>query len=308
LAVIGYDVYMLGINAIKITPEVLHQVSDIDEFKGLWKGLEKHTTSLQLLGDVADYGAKFSRVLGPLRDQDITPDIVRVLHASQMGEKNMSAFKSDVIALLIRGESVLIGEIDTASPQDVAPLLSKLCAWVNDSLNDGRLHPLLVAAVFTSVFLQISPFASGNMRVVRFLLILILLKAGYTYAPYVSLTPIMEGKAQGVYDALCSNQNSLEAGQPDWSAWISCFLSLLQNQKETLYGRLYGKEAEVANLPILSARIMALFKAHQRLQMKQIIKLTNGRRATIKLRLSELLEAGYLRRHGQGRGTWYSLV
>jgi len=187
-------------------------------------------------------------------------------------------------------------------------LLAKLCGWVNDSLDGEALHPLLVAAVFMSVFLQIAPFEEGNLRVVRFLLILILLKAGYTYAPYVSLTPIMDERGDEFYEALNANQDSLEAGKPDWSAWLGFFLGVLEVQKDTLYARLYGKETELNNLPALSARIMALFKAHQRLQMKEIITLTRGRRATIKLRLTELLEAGYLRRHGQGRGTWYSLV
>jgi DeoR/GlpR family transcriptional regulator of sugar metabolism len=56
-----------------------------------------------------------------------------------------------------------------------------------------------------------------------------------------------------------------------------------------------------------SARILALFQQHQRLQMKEIITLTNGRRATIKLRLNELSEAGYLKRYGAGRSTWYAL-
>ena len=135
-----------------------------------------------------------------------------------------------------------------------------------------------------------------------------MLKAGYKYAPYVSLAPLISDRAEDFYNALKANQNSLEAGKPDWSAWLMCFLGLLESQTETLYARLYGKETELQNLPELSARIMALFKEHQRLQMKEIIKLTRGRRATIKLRLSELLEAGYLRRHGQGRGTWYSLV
>lgn len=299
---------MLGINAITITPEVLSQVSDIDEFKGLWKGLDRHTTGLQLLGDVADYGSKFEAVLKPLKDQPITPEIVRVLHAAQMGGKGATEYKSSAVSLSIPNMTNPIGSLDTAEPQDVDPLLSKLCAWANESLESSKLHPLLVAAVFTSVFLQISPFEEGNLRVVRFLLILILLKAGYLYAPYVSLAPIMENKAEAFYKALEANQSSLEIGAPDWTAWLRCFLGILQDQKDVLYGRLYNKENEISNLPALSARIMVLFKEHQRLQMKEIIKLTRGRRATIKLRLSELLEAGYLRRHGQGRGTWYSLV
>ena len=83
---------------------------------------------------------------------------------------------------------------------------------------------------------------------------------------------------------------------------------LLQDQKETLHQRLYAKETELRGLSELSAKIMGLFKEHKRLQMKEIITLTYGRRATIKLRLHELVDGGYLMRHGAGRGTWYALV
>ena len=59
---------MIGLNAIAITPDILRLISGIDEFKGLWTALDRHTTGLQLLGDVADYGANFKRVLGPLQE------------------------------------------------------------------------------------------------------------------------------------------------------------------------------------------------------------------------------------------------
>ena len=299
---------MLGINAATITPKILRQVSEIDEFKGLWKGLDRHTTGLQLLGDVADYGANFKRVLGPLEEHPITVDMIRVLNANQIGEKGMSDLKTKPNQLPISHGDKVFGTLDTAEPEQVTPLLEKLCEWTNENLNGPELHPLLVTAVFASVFLQLSPFDTGNLRTVRFLVMLMMLKSGYTYAPYVSLAPIMEEKAGDLFQALKHNQDSLEDGRPDWSAWLNCFLALLQEQKDLLYGRLYEKETELTNLSALSSRIMALFKDHKRLQMKEIIKLTNGRRATIKIRLQELIEGGYLRRHGAGRGTWYSLV
>ncbi|MEZ5815426.1 MAG: Fic family protein [Alphaproteobacteria bacterium] len=300
---------MLGINAVKITPEILRQVSEIDEFKGLWKGLDRHTTGLQLLGDVADYGANFKQVLGPLEEHPITVDMIRILNASQIGKKDgPSDLKTRPNQLPISAGDKVFGTLDTAEPEQVEPLLRKLCAWTNESLQGPDLHPLLVTAVFTSVFLQLSPFDTGNLRTVRFLVMLMLLKSGYTYAPYVSLAPIMEEKAGVFYTALKHNQDSLEEGKPDWSEWLKCFLMLLQDQKEVLYGRLYAKETELRGLSALSAKIMGLFKEHKRLQMKEIIKLTNGRRATIKLRLVELVENGYLIRHGAGRGTWYGLV
>lgn len=299
---------MLGINAITITPQALLQISDIDEFKGLWTGLERHTTGLNLLGDVADYGADFQKTLTPLREQTLTPEIIRAIHMSQTGGKTLSNFKSEPSTLSISQKDRLVGMLETAPPEQVEPLLKKLCEWTDACIKERTLHPLLVAAVFTSVFLQISPFESGNLQTVRFLAMLLLMKAGYTYAPYASLTPIIETNADEFYKALKHNQDSLEAGRPDWSQWLSFFLSILQTQKQTLHGRLYAKETDLRNLPTLSLKIMEQFKSHERLQMKDIIKLTKGRRATIKLRIGELVDAGYLRRHGQARATWYSLI
>ncbi len=299
---------MLGINAITITPQALLQISDIDEFKGLWIGLERHTTGLNLLGDVADYGADFQKTLAPLREQTLTPDIIRAIHASQTGNKSASIFKTAPNMLSISQKDRLVGMLETVPPDQALPLLKKLCEWADECIKERTLHPLLITAVFISVFLQISPFENGNLPTIRFLAMLLLMKAGYTYTPYASLTPIIETHADEFYMALKHNQESLENGRPDWSQWLSCFLSILQTQKQILHGRLYAKETDLRNLPTLSLKIMALFKAHERLQMKEIIKLTKGRRATIKLRIGELIDAGYLRRHGQARATWYSLI
>ena len=197
--------------------------------------------------------------------------------------------------------------MQTAEAEDIAPLLEKLCDWVDEGLAQKSLHPLLVIGVFTSVFLQISPFEQDNMKLVRFLIMLFMLKANYSYAPYVSLTAVMDERAEEIYEALKANQASLEAGQPDWDSWLAVFLDVLKAQKDVLHERLYAKEAVLGHVPELSTRIMDLFKEHKRLQMKEIVRLTGGRRATLKLRLAELVKAGFLKRHGQARATWYAL-
>ena len=75
--------------------------------------------------------------------------------------------------------------------------------------------------------MQLSPFDKGNLRSSRFLIMLLMLKAGYTYAPYVSLTSLFEEKGDGFFKALHHNQHSLEEGKPDWSNWLDFFLGLL---------------------------------------------------------------------------------
>ena len=298
---------MIGLENIKITPEILTRISEIDEFKGLWMGLEHYTTGLQVLAEVAEHGANFRAVFDPLKAQTITSEMIHLVHKSQKTGA-ASAYKDRETTLPIPKGGQIVGELETAAPEDVEPLITKLVEWLNESLDRRDLHPLLTTAIFTAVFLQISPYEEGNLRVVRFLILLLMLKSGYSYAPYVKLDTIMNDRAEMLHKALSHNQESLENGRPDWSEWLRCFFIMLQDQAEMLHKRLSRKDEEVKDMPTLSADILGLFERHKRLQMGQIVKLTLGRRATVKIRLNELLDAGYIKRHGRGRSTWYGLV
>ena len=76
---------MLGIKTIKITPELLLKIAEIDEFKGLWHGLEKHTTALHMLGDFADHGEDVRRLINPLKDKSLTPDVCPYFKCDAIG-------------------------------------------------------------------------------------------------------------------------------------------------------------------------------------------------------------------------------
>lgn len=299
---------MLGMDDIRITPETLLSACEVDEFKGLWNALDKHTTGLNLLGDVAGHGSNFKQVLGPLKDQAITVDIIRILHGLQTGGRGVSPYKSETKPLEIMNGAGVAGEIETAAPEQVEKLLTKLVTWLNKTMEEGEQHPLISIAAFTAVFLQISPFDEGNMKTARFLVLLLMLKSGYSYAPYLPLDKIMSDEGGPIFRALRHNQESLEQGKPDWSMWLRCFFIVLRKQKEALEKRINEKEKALTHLPTLSGRIMKLFEDNQRMQIHQIIKLTKGRRSTVKLRLGELVDGGYLKRYGQARSTWYSLA
>lgn len=300
---------MLGLNKLTITPSLVTQLCDIEEFKGYWRAMDKHTTGLNLLNDFAKYGTDFHAVLNQLKDHPISTKNIKALHSAMITKGKPSTYKTADTQLIITNETGdLVGILDTAPPEQVEALLEKLTQWVNEALDKQTLPPLLIIAVFTGIFLQISPFEKGNRKLIMVWVQILMLKAGYDYAPYVVLDDIFARNASTWFRALKTNQASLENGRPDWNDWLSAFLSALQDHKNTLAKKLNAKSADLSHLPTLSAKIMALFEEHQRLQMKQIISLTRGRRATIKLRLGELLKDGYLIRHGGGRSTWYSLV
>lgn len=299
---------MLGTKAIVITPDILAKACEIDEFKGLWTGLEAHSTGLNMLKEVAEFGANFKKVLTPLKDQPLTVNMIRTLHNTLSREVGMANFKTEANLMRVAKDEHTVGWIETAPPEEAEMLLEKLVSWMNETLEKRDLHPLLAISVFAAVFLQISPFEFENMKTARFVTTILLLKAGYSYAPYVPLDKIMNERAEIVFQALQINQQSLEAGRPDWTTWMNCFLLVLREQKDILRGRMFEKDKDLSHMPTLSGKILKLFEHNNRLQMKQIVKLTKGRRSTIKLRMNEMVDQGYIKRYGNARSTWYSLV
>ena len=53
---------------------------------------------------------------------------------------------------------------ETATPFDTPQLMTELVEWFNQARKDGQLHPLLLIAVFTVVFLEIHPFTRKRDR------------------------------------------------------------------------------------------------------------------------------------------------
>ena len=83
-----------------------------------------------------------------------------LLRYSQKDERHRGEYKklsNNVVAF--DGEGKMVGVVfETASPFDTPRRISELVTWFNDARQTGRLHPLLIVAVFTVTFLEIHPF------------------------------------------------------------------------------------------------------------------------------------------------------
>jgi Fic family protein len=195
----------------------------------------------------------------------------------------------------------------TTSPFDTPFQMSRLVETTRLRLSEKELHPLLVIGMFIVCFLAIHPFQDGNGRLSRALTTLLLLQAGYTYVPYVSLESIVEQNKEDYYLALRRTQTTLFSETPNWEAWLNFFLRMLKKQKDLLADRI-ALEGALQTLPVLSEQILILTRERGRITTGEIETLVQAPRSTIKKRLGELVSSGQLIRHGQGRGAWYELA
>jgi Fic family protein len=264
--------------------------------------------------EVAGYADVMETVYRAWQDIPITENHIRQLHRdllrySDKDERHRGDYKTirnDVGAFDATG--TMIGVVfETATPFDTPRRMQELVSWLSQARELGRLHPLLITAVFIVVFLEIHPFQDGNGRLSRVLTMLFLLQGGYAYVPYSSLESVIENSKEGYYLALRQTQGSIRSDAPNWQPWLEFFLRALQQQKRRLADKVEREKLMMAALPDLAVQIVDHARQHGRVTMGDMVRVTGASRNTLKEHFRRLLAQGHLVRHGAGKGSWYGL-
>jgi Fic family protein len=264
--------------------------------------------------EVAGYAELMDLVFSSWQDIPFNENHIKQLHQillrhSKKDARHRGQYKTNSNSVAAFDENGMqIGIVfDTATPFDTPRLMKELIDWVNQEREKAQLHPLLVISVFTVVFLEIHPFQDGNGRLSRVLTTLLLLQTGYAHVPYSSLESVIELNKETYYLALRQTQGTIRSVAPNWQPWLVFFLRSLAEQVRRLEKKVEREKIVLATLPDLSLKIVEFAREHGRVTMADSIKLTGSNRNTLKQHFRNLVQQGYLRVRGQGRGAWYEL-
>ena len=264
--------------------------------------------------EVAGYADVMETVFLSWRDIPITENHIKQLHRdllrySDKDDRHRGEYKTlrnDVGAFDADGRMIGI-VFETATPFDTPQRMKDLVAWLNQTRNLGRLHPLMIVAVFVVVFLAIHPFQDGNGRLSRVLTTLLLLQAGYAYVPYSSLESVIENSKEAYYLGLRQTQTTIQTNAPDWQPWLLFFMSSLQQQKRRLAVKIEREKNALAALPELSVKILDYVRDQGRVTTRDMVREFGASPNTLKATFTSLVGKRLLARHGAGRATWYGL-
>ncbi|HIP22183.1 MAG TPA: Fic family protein [Rhodobacteraceae bacterium] len=283
------------------------------EVEKLMQGLSTQSFTSRDEQEVAGYAQVMDMIFENYSDIMLSENYVKQLHRdllrhSKKDQRHRGEFKkfpNSVEAFDQDGKS--LGVIfETTSPFDTPRKMQELLHWTREVLEDNSLHPLLVAGIFTVVFLEIHPFQDGNGRLSRILTSLILLKAGYNYIPYASLESVIEKNKEGYYLSLRRTQTTLESDRPDWLPWLRFFMTSLKRQKDHLSVKLEQQSLpKTKGLPKESLQILDYVDEHGQITTSLAQELTGLLRPTVRARLAKLVSQGHLQLYGQGRGAFY---
>ncbi len=262
--------------------------------------------------EVAGYAEVMELVFSSWPDIPFTENHIKQLHRdllaySAKDERHRGSYKTtsnSIAAFDDQGKQIGI-VFETATPFDTPARMTELVVWLRQEQDKKELHPLLVAGLFVVVFLEIHPFQDGNGRLSRVLTTLLLLQAGYTYAPFSSLENVIEQNKEGYYLALRQTQGTLRTENPDWQPWLLFFLRSLTEQVQHLTKKVEHEKLVLAPMAELSLQIVEFARAHGRITMGEAVRLTGANRNTLKQHLRALVKQGHLKAQGSGRGAWY---
>lgn len=264
--------------------------------------------------EVAGYAAVMETIFSAWDEISITENHILQLHRdllrySDKDEWHRGRYKTtsnSVAAFDALGQQVGI-VFETATPFETPGLMTELVCWFNETIQQRSLHPLIAIGVFVVVFLEIHPFQDGNGRLSRVLTTLLLLQSGYAYVPYSSLESIIEQSKESYYLALRQTQGSIRTDSPNWLPWLIFFLRALHRQMQILRAKVEREKLLLTKLPELSIQILDILKERGQLTIGEAVVITGANRNTLKQHFKNLLERGFIKLHGQGRGAWYSL-
>jgi hypothetical protein len=192
-------------------------------------------------------------------------------------------------------------------PRLIEETLEELLTWFELEMREGQRHPLPVIATFVLGLLAICPFESGNGRTIRALTSHLLLRAGYSYAPYASLESQMEDVRQDYYSAFDQSQSGIWTGAADFSPWLDYFMELLDRHRARVEAKV-NLEREASELSPLQQSIMETVREHGTVDAGLLLKATGANRNTLKDNVRRLVAQGVLEKTGERRTTRYRLA
>lgn len=183
--------------------------------------------------------------------------------------------------------------------------IERLCAALRDARSRGVYDELLLIPLFVLDFLCIHPFSDGNGRMSRLLTLLLTYQAGYVVGRYVSMEMAIEKSKETYYEALrVSSQGWLE-GENDPVPFVRYFLGTVLNCYRTFEERVEDVLRTAISKPdrIRNTidRTLGKFRKSDLIEKCPDISET-----TVERTLKQLLDEGYIRKLGGGRGAAYA--
>ena len=239
----------------------------------------------------------------PIKSNNIL-QLHRDLYAFSASETGGSFKNADNVILETGKDGKDFVRFTPVSAFQTPDAIDKLCKSFNEALSRGEYDPLIIIPMYVLDFLCIHPFNDGNGRISRLLTLLLLYRAGYIVGKYISLEMLIEQTKHTYYEVLKSCSVGWHDNKNDYLPFIKYYLGMILKAYRELEDHMqYLSQTKISK----SERIKAIFdKKLGSICKADIVTLCPDISVTtIERTLKDLLDSGYIKKIGAGRGTSY---
>lgn len=193
-------------------------------------------------------------------------------------------------------------------PSEVPTLMKDFVQWLNKG---SDMSPVLMAGVSQYQFVDIHPFRDGNGRNARLLCTLILYQNGYDFKRLFSLSEYYDKDRRTYYDAI----QSVRENDMDMTGWLEYFTEGLESQlmevktkgEKTIKKEVLSDQIGQFNLSPRQETALEFLLEHQHIDNSTYQRVCSTTKRTATRDLAHLVDLGLIERHGEKKGTYYTL-
>ena len=188
-------------------------------------------------------------------------------------------------------------------PFETPDALDKICEEYNRVIGNMELEPLIAIPVFIHDFLCIHPFNDGNGRMSRLLTTLLLYRSGFYVGKYISLEAKIAKDKDLYYNALAQAQIGWHDGSEDKLPIIKYLLGTILSAYKDFQERFELVDEKLTAVEIVRKATMYKIGRFTKQDIRELCPSLSL--SSIEVSLRKLVEAGELKREGNGKGTCY---
>lgn len=280
-----------------------------EEIDTLLMGIEDKSFLNRDEKEVWGYSKAIDMIFESFSEIKISENVIKQFHKILMEDVGygVGAYKKqDNTSQAFDKEGKSVGVLlETTSAFNTPKEMSELIKWFEEEKEQETLHPILLVSLFILQFLSIHPFQDGNGRLSRILTTLLLLQFGYGFVAYCSFESIIEKNKKDYYKVLNTPQRRDPSGAYDCNVWVLFFMDCMLKQKNILKDYLNKTNTSTFDLNATENLILNYVPRGIIFRNNDLVVQLSLKSSTVKLNLKKLVDKGFLKRFGIGKGTGY---
>ena len=190
------------------------------------------------------------------------------------------------------------------APHETPGAIEEICESFNRVIDSCEVDSLILIPIFIHDFLCVHPFNDGNGRMSRLLTTLLLYRQGYVVGRYISIESKIEKTKTKYYEVLEQCGKGWYEGQENPMPFVKYLLGIILAAYRDFESRINLVDDKLLAIEQVRAAVKEKIGKFTKSEIMELVPSIG--KASVENSLKKLTEEGVIKKHGQGKATFYT--